>query len=161
MDEITKIALEISRSQLALQKEDLRAVRGMATFSGSLSGAIAAIFLAVLFNGSGSLPESISFSTNGPIAVIALGLLLASLACSVLALSNWKDCTFELSAEWIFEHTENGVEENRICKSLALEAETFFDSNEKVIQGARNTVWWSLVLAWTQAFAWIILLLIN
>lgn len=153
MSNITKTALDISRGQLAAQKEDLRAVRSLATFSGSISGAIATIFLTVIYGGSQQLaPQSI-------LLLIALALLLGSLACSVHALSNWKECTFDQSAKWIIEHSENGETSEAIERSLALEAEEFFDSNEEVIQGARNTVWWSLVLAWAQAVAWIALLL--
>lgn len=150
------VALQMSREQLRSQKEDLRHIRGQASFSAALNGAIATIFLTVFFTSqdvSGQVFSNVLF-------FLAICSFLGSLVFSILAISDWKTCHFDQSARWIFSELAKQKADKDVIKTLALEAEGYFDENEKVVQGVRIQIWWSSVLAWAQAIAWISLLLI-
>ncbi|MCR9062157.1 MAG: hypothetical protein NXI02_32895 [Rhodobacteraceae bacterium] len=153
------LSFEIARSQLANRKEDLRGIRNQASFAAALSGLIASVFSSLVPDG--------QFRSD----VLALGWLgvsveiwfviisfSGSIAFAIRVGSGWKSCTFELNPRFVINTSNISRDLDEVYRILAIDADEFFDKNEKVISDARTNLWFAIVLGWAQIPAWLLVI---
>lgn len=147
-DDPPRLAFDLARSQLASQKEDLRALRGQAALAAAISGLFATIFATILVGSDVDL-SVISIRSN-PLIYLYAAAFAASSIFAVKVAVDWSTCTFDQSPKWILDHQKKGEDFEKIIKSLAIEAEEFFDENNKEVERIQGLLWWALVLGWLQ-----------
>jgi hypothetical protein len=154
-----QLAFEISRAQLYSQKDDLRNFRNQASFSAAFTSLLATVFAGLVEPASldCGLGE-ICFLGLNPLFIAAISGLVGSLCLSVLVISGWKSCTFELNPHWVLEKGNDGANLFELHKMLAIDADTYFDKNEVVISEARRNLQLSLLVGMLQIPFWIVLI---
>ena len=147
-------ALRIAREQLAAQKADLIALRSQAIISATISGLIMNGFILIL-SGVGGFDRDFEWGAVSISAIIAILLLSTSVGLAIRVAAGFRTFTFDQSANWIIEKSEN-YSEKKIDESLAIEAEEFFDRNESGIANIQGVLSLSLISGWAQIPFWLI-----
>lgn len=158
MSEADQIAFDLAYGQLRSQKADLQFFRGQASFAAAVSGLISTVFATIL--GEKLLnPTGIVFFGLSPIGCIILICFALSVAFAVKAFMGWKLCTFDLNPQTALHYSKYELCSNDLKRTLELDADKYFDSNETVIADARHFLSLSLIFAWLQIPAWLLLLI--
>lgn len=159
-----RFAFELAYGQLRGQKEDLKSFRGQASFCAAISGIIATAFSSL------APPSFLSSMSNEGMQFLQITFfewfviitLTLSVLFAILAIIHWQTCTFELNPAVPIHHAEENQERaDAMYLKLAKDADQYFDQNEAVITEVRVMLLRSLVFAFLQIPAWIILILLQ
>ena len=161
MGEVAKMAYDLAYGQLRSQKMDLQFFRGQASFATAVSGLIATVFSSIAGE---KLLTSSSISSHSFLGIDLIGWIVMSfftlsIGFALMAFARWRSCVFDLNPRTVIHCSENDLCHNDLLLKLAADADSYFDVNENVIKATRQYLFLSLLFAWGQIPAWIMLIL--
>jgi len=135
---------------------DLQFFRGQASFAAAVSGLIATFFGSFLGKKLVNSDQELMFGVSGAGLLVFLCFGL-SIGYTVRAFTGWKPVTFELNPKTAVHYATYEMPLEELLRKLALDADQYFDQNEKVISDVRHFLSMALLFGWCQIPAWLLL----
>lgn len=152
-----ELALDMARSQLASQKEDLRAFRNQAGFMSATTGVVAVFFSTVSAGTSFANPDGGSVVLGlGIVPLMVLVCFSLSIMFSIRVVTGWSKVKFDLDIQDVNKRIFGGETHEELVVNLSNELDKCAVGNETTIRNAKDNLFWAGIFSFAQIVAWIV-----